>query len=97
MVAPAQVVILAFNSSNQLAVRQAGTRLGLAFVGADEAMANSRLTGCFPLHTPPADWPALTHKAVRERGQSYAVSIGAALAQGRISEEIAAREMKEIG
>ena len=49
------------------------------------------------LHTPPADWPALTHKAVRERGQSYAVSIGVALAQGRISEEIAAREMKEIG
>ncbi len=56
MVAPAQVVILAFNPSNQLAVRQAGTRLGLAFVGADEAMAVARLAGCFKEHTPPAEY-----------------------------------------
>src|SRR5688572_19400296 len=47
MSAPAQVVILAFNASNQLAVRRAGTRLGLAFVGADEAMATGRLDSCF--------------------------------------------------
>ena len=49
------------------------------------------------LHTSPADWPALTQKAVRERGQSYAASIGTALMQGRISEQVAARELKEIG
>ena len=56
MAVPAQVVILAFNPSNQLAVRQAGTRLGLAFVGADETMAVARLAGCFPAHTPPAEY-----------------------------------------
>ncbi|MES1168971.1 MAG: 4-hydroxy-3-methylbut-2-enyl diphosphate reductase, partial [Oleiharenicola lentus] len=56
MAAPSQVVILAFNASNQLAVRQAGTRLGLAFVGADAAMATARLEGCFKEHTPPAEY-----------------------------------------
>jgi len=56
MPAPVQVVILAFNPSNQLAVRQAGTRLGLAFVGADEAMAGARLASCFPAHTPPVEY-----------------------------------------
>ncbi|MFZ5495009.1 MAG: 4-hydroxy-3-methylbut-2-enyl diphosphate reductase [Verrucomicrobiota bacterium] len=56
MSVPAQVVILAFNASNQLAVRAAGTRLGLAFVGADEAMATARLQGCFAEHTPPAEY-----------------------------------------
>ncbi len=49
-------VMLAFNASNQLAVRQAGTRLGLAFVGADEAMATTRLASCFKAHTPPAEY-----------------------------------------
>jgi 4-hydroxy-3-methylbut-2-en-1-yl diphosphate reductase len=53
---PAQAVILAFNASNQLAVRTAGTRLGLAFVGADEAMATARLVACFKQHTPPAEY-----------------------------------------
>lgn len=48
--------MLAFNASNQLAVRQAGTRLGLAFVGADEAMAHARLTAAFPEHTAPEEY-----------------------------------------
>ncbi len=56
MSAPAQVVILAFNASNQLAVRRAGTRLGLAFVGADEAMAEARLGACFLQHLPPGEY-----------------------------------------
>jgi 4-hydroxy-3-methylbut-2-enyl diphosphate reductase len=56
MSVPAQAVILAFNASNQLAVRQAGTRLGLAFVGADEGMATARLKSCFPDHSPPAEY-----------------------------------------
>lgn len=56
MSASAQVILLAFNPSNQLAVRTAGTRLGLAFVGADEAMAVARLTACFPDHTEPTEY-----------------------------------------
>ncbi len=53
---PALCVLLAFNASNQLAVRRAGTRLGHAFVGADEAMAAARLAASFPAHTPPREY-----------------------------------------
>lgn len=67
MSAPAQVVVLAFNPSNQLAVRAAGTRLGLAFVGADEAMASARLASCFPDHTPPAEHFSATAGALSYR------------------------------
>lgn len=67
MSAPSQVVILAFNTSNQLAVRRAGTRLGLAFVGADEAMALGRLEACFKDHTPPAEYYACTAGALSYR------------------------------
>lgn len=56
MSVPAQAVILAFNASNQVAVRAAGTKLGLAFVGADEAMATARLESCFKAHTPAAEY-----------------------------------------
>jgi 4-hydroxy-3-methylbut-2-enyl diphosphate reductase len=63
----AQVVMLAFNASNQLAVRQAGTRLGLAFVGADETMAAARLAGCFPEHLPPAEYFTCTAGALTYR------------------------------
>ena len=63
----AMCVVLAFNPSNQLAVRQAGTRLGLAFVGADEAMANTRLASCFPEHTPPAEYFTCAAGALRYR------------------------------
>ncbi len=54
--APALCVLLAFNASNQLAVRRTGTRLGHAFVGDDEATAAGRLAGSFPTHTPPAEY-----------------------------------------
>ena len=50
------VVILAFNASNQLAVRQAGTKLGQAFVGSDLPMALARLTACFATQTRPAEY-----------------------------------------
>jgi 4-hydroxy-3-methylbut-2-enyl diphosphate reductase len=53
---PAMCVLLAFNANNQLAVRTAGTRLGHAFVGADESMALARLSANFPVHTPPAEY-----------------------------------------
>ncbi|GAB0119849.1 type IV pilus twitching motility protein PilT [Acidisoma sp. 7E03] len=49
------------------------------------------------LRTDPTEWPALTQQAVRERGQSYEVSIRNALEAGRISEETAAYEMREEG
>ena len=49
-------VLLAFNTSNQLAVRQTGVNIGPAFVGDDEPMATVRLEAAFPEHTPPAEY-----------------------------------------
>ncbi|UZO94715.1 type IV pilus twitching motility protein PilT [Roseomonas mucosa] len=46
------------------------------------------------MRTDANDWPDLTKRAVQERGQSYEVAIGKALAEGRITEAIAAREMR---
>ena len=46
------------------------------------------------LKADPNDWPILTRQAVNEQGQSFAVSICAALEQGRISEETAAKELQ---
>ena len=40
---PTLFALLAFNASNQLAVRQLGARRGLAFTGSDLTMATSRL------------------------------------------------------
>ncbi len=48
------------------------------------------------LQTNPSDWPALTRKAVEQQGQSYPVAIRRALEEGRISENTAAIELKEI-
>jgi 4-hydroxy-3-methylbut-2-enyl diphosphate reductase len=53
---PSLVCILAFNGSNQLAVRQLGTKAGLPFTGTDLPMATSRLEGAFKVHTPPAEY-----------------------------------------
>lgn len=64
---PVMCVMLAFDASNRLAVRSAGTRLGLAFVGADEAMAAGRLKSCFPVHTPPAEYFTCTAGALSYR------------------------------
>lgn len=49
------------------------------------------------LQTSPADWPALTRKAVDEQGQSYPVAIRRAVEEGRITPQTAAVELKEIG
>jgi len=46
-------LLLAFNASNQLAVRAAGTSLGPAYAGADDAAAVALLRADFPEHTPP--------------------------------------------
>lgn len=78
--------------NQRLAVSVDGRRTALREILAVDSEFRSEL-----LHTSPSDWPALTRKAIHERGQSYAASIGAALEQGRISEQVAARELKEIG
>src|SRR5262249_6693885 len=59
---------LAFNASNQLAVRKLGSKRGLAFTGSDLAMATMRLEGCFQEHTAPAEYFTAT-----AGGRSYRV------------------------
>jgi 4-hydroxy-3-methylbut-2-enyl diphosphate reductase len=54
--APVMCVLLAFNERNELAVRKAGTKLGHAFVGANEAMAQARLAANFPAYTAPSEY-----------------------------------------
>ncbi len=49
------------------------------------------------LETDPNSWPSLTRRAVEDQGQSYRKAIAIALEQGRISEEVAARELREVG
>lgn len=53
---PALVAILAFNASNQLAVRRLGGKAGLAFTGSDLAMATARVESAFGEHTPVAEY-----------------------------------------
>src|SRR5688572_12980810 len=53
---PTLFALLAFNSSNQMAVRRLGSKLGVAFTGSDMAMATSRLETSLPVHTPPAEY-----------------------------------------
>jgi len=61
------VTVLAFNASNQLAVRRAGTRIGLAFVGSDLAMATQRMEAHFSVHTPPAERFVVVHQGAQYR------------------------------
>jgi len=56
---PSLFALLAFNASNQLAVRRLGSKTGLAFTGSDLAMATARLEGSFREHTPPAEYFSL--------------------------------------
>ncbi|PAW86189.1 MAG: 4-hydroxy-3-methylbut-2-enyl diphosphate reductase [Opitutia bacterium Tous-C10FEB] len=61
MIAPpsaanALCVLLAFDASNRLAVRRAGTKFGHAFVGPDEIMAQARLASCFATALPPVQF-----------------------------------------
>jgi len=67
MSAPAPVVLLAFNPSNQLAIRAAGPVLDLAFAGADEAAVAARLTACFPDHTEPTEYYSYTVDGLARR------------------------------
>src|SRR5258706_4280708 len=53
---PVLFALLAFDASNQLAVRRLGSKLGVAFTGSDLAMAITRLESSFPTHTAPAEY-----------------------------------------
>ena len=53
---PALTAVLAFNASNQLAVRASGLRFDLAFTGNDLAEAVNQLESAFPTHTPAAEY-----------------------------------------
>ena len=57
---------------------------------------DAALCGQF-LKTDPGEWPALTRYAVEERGQPYRTAIARALAEGRISEETASYELRQVG
>jgi 4-hydroxy-3-methylbut-2-en-1-yl diphosphate reductase len=65
---PALCAILAFDASNQLAVRRLGSKIGLAFTGEDLPMATARLNSCFAEHTEPAEY-----FAAQAGGRSYRV------------------------
>jgi len=49
------------------------------------------------LRTDPGEWPALTRRAVEEQGQPYSAAIERALHDGRISEQTAAYELRQVG
>ncbi|USQ74028.1 Flp pilus assembly complex ATPase component TadA (plasmid) [Roseomonas mucosa] len=49
------------------------------------------------LRADPGAWPVITREAVDTQGQSFTASIRAAREQGRITEAVAARALKEIG
>jgi 4-hydroxy-3-methylbut-2-enyl diphosphate reductase len=66
--APELFAILAFNPSNQLAVRELGSKAGLPFTGTDLAMAVARLETAFPDHSVPAEYFAM-----QAGGRSYRV------------------------
>lgn len=53
---PTLFALLAFNESNQLAIRRLGSKVGLAFTGSSIEMAVARLEESFRNHTPPAEY-----------------------------------------
>jgi defect-in-organelle-trafficking protein DotB len=69
-----------------------GRRTALREILVFDAELRNRL-----LKTDPSDWPAATQRAVEERGISYRASIERAFRQGRISEETAAYELRQVG
>lgn len=73
---PSLIAVLAFNASNQLAVRRLGGKLGLAFTGADLPMAVARLESSFRTHTPPVE--SFTAEAA---GRNYRVYFAQVLAE----------------
>ena len=77
--------------NQRLAPSTDGRRTALREFLVFDAKVRNRL-----LETDPARWPALTRQAVIEQGQSYRAGIERALAEGRITEYTAARELCEV-
>jgi defect-in-organelle-trafficking protein DotB len=91
-------LVSAVAQSLRLVINQ---RLALSIDGRRTALReyvafDSRLRSQF-LRCDPTEWPALTRRAVDEQGQSYAMAIDRALNEGRISEQVAAHERRNIG
>ena len=78
--------------NQRLAISTDGRRTALREILVFDAALRTQL-----LQSSASEWPAITRCAVQEQGQSYASAIRAALEQGRISEQVAAYELKEIG
>ncbi|MDB6126885.1 MAG: ispH, partial [Verrucomicrobia bacterium] len=76
------VALLAFNASNQLAVRRVGTELDLAFVRGDVAASTDRLETAFPQHTPVAEYFSAT--AGDERYRVYFTQVAGRPADAEI-------------
>ncbi|MBA4138386.1 MAG: 4-hydroxy-3-methylbut-2-enyl diphosphate reductase [Opitutus sp.] len=81
-------LLLAFNPSNQLAVRVEGAQLGAAFAGSD---ALARLDAAFPQHTPPAEF-----FSVRGEGAEWRVAF-VQVADGCPAAGIAFRSLEQLG
>jgi 4-hydroxy-3-methylbut-2-enyl diphosphate reductase len=79
--APSLFAMLAFNASNQVAVRRLGSRRGLAFSGSDLAMAVARLESSFREHTAPVE--SFTAEA---GGRSYRVYLAQVTGPGADAE-----------
>lgn len=86
----ALTAILAFDASNRLAVRRLGSKAGLAFTGADLAMATARLESAFPTHTPPAEY-----FPCEAGGRSYRVCL-AQVAGAPLDAEIAFQSIEAL-
>ena len=80
---PALCCVLAFNPSNQLAVRRLGSKAGLPFTGADLAMATARLESAFRDHTPPVEY--FTAKAGGRSYRVFFVQVDSTPADGEIA------------
>jgi 4-hydroxy-3-methylbut-2-enyl diphosphate reductase len=78
---PALCCILAFNGNCQLAVRRVGSKVELAFAGADLAMATARLESAFAVHTEP-----LEHYTASASGRDYRVFFVQATGEAQDSE-----------
>jgi defect in organelle trafficking protein DotB len=77
---------------NQRLARSAdGRRTALREILVVDAALRNQL-----LRTDPDDWPALTQRAVEETGISYRASIERSLAEGRITEQVAAYEFRQV-
>ena len=87
---PQLTALLAFDRNNRLAVRQLGSKAGVAFSGSDAAMATQRLEGAFARHTPPRPLGR-----VEVAGRAYEI-LGTQVADVPMDAEITFRSLDEL-